>query len=876
MEHTNTNNTKQSQRRLGLAAYSHDFYELKEALKDLNVDLNFQTYNFNGEIDHSIYDTQKYCQTNTDNYSILGVLLSNELTPVSINICKHLFNADALTLTQLTSKDTKRILSGLASNIELFHGFVARIGGNEAVEKLMDADEEDDIEVTFIGNEFFKSCMQPPYTGKLARALLTLDDLNLNQTMFGDTYGGMTALDMLRYSKIIIGDGDAIKYAKEFEEMEMLMIENGAVAGIGLTDTLVRFKEVKALQDKEDEKEEAETIEEPAAPSTDESRSTNIPLITIEYDDNNTPIPPESCKPYAEMLATAGLPLAVVVGTLNQVLQSYDQCCQMYDAIPSMHDNPMYTIRAEVRAYLNALTKGDTAIEQKAVNAMQKFQQAAAEQMKTIQASEEGATYTEKLNSHNAKEAKKIHTQIEKIDASAAKERTRIFHQVSEHIQQYTSDRYNTKYGDSLFHILNTIENEAGQSGLALYIENLSWSKVTSSTVLRNVCLNIIDELCDPMPLKTSEVASAPHNKTLTWSPIKRSVICVVCIIASWSEITYYVKENEIKKLQGEFVHPDEYFTCKEGVQRNFIDTKERMTLHMNAITASLKRLEEKMQANGDYQKLSSIEEFEKGVLRQDRKDVLGQHPEYRENQSFFQTLPLTSETYGYDMDIVTNLLDPDMIQQLVMAQQVYIASMAQNKVCALYSEMTGGQTEPTMQCQPYVYWLLHIARQVNCDFHQAIFDLLPNEYYGNATENFIHNKIKGLARCIEKTTSDYTIEENAMPTAARLVDIVRCLIVCDSADAVLKAYAVIDSHFEIVRVKNSFCTKDAVPYNFRQILINVKFMNTKGVTMICEIQINLTKYVEVKEVIHVLYGFLRINEYSGTMSLLTKHVNPF
>ena len=66
--------------------------------------------------------------------------------------------------------------------------FKPSLGGNEAVEKLMDADEEDDIEVTFIGNEFFKSCMQPPYTGKLARALLTLDDLNLNQTMFGAFY----------------------------------------------------------------------------------------------------------------------------------------------------------------------------------------------------------------------------------------------------------------------------------------------------------------------------------------------------------------------------------------------------------------------------------------------------------------------------------------------------------------------------------------------------------------------------------------------------------------------------------------------------------------------------------------------------------------
>ena len=299
------------------------------------------------------------------------------------------------------------------------------------------------------------------------------------------------------------------------------------------------------------------------------------------------------------------------------------------------------------------------------------------------------------------------------------------------------------------------------------------------------------------------------------------------------------------------------------------------MTVHMNAITASLKQLEDKMQANGEYQKLSSIQEFEKGVLRQDRQDVLGDHPEYMAHQSFFQTLPLTSEAYGYEMDVVSTFLDPDMIQQLEIAQQVYDAAMSQNTVCALYSEMRG-QTEATMQCQPYVYWLLHIARQVNCEFHQAIFDLLPQEYHGNAAENFKHNKIKGLLRCVEKTKSDYTHEENAMPTAARLVDIVRCLVVCESADAVLRAYTVIDANFEIVRVKNSFRTMDAVPYNFRQLLINVKFTNTKGVTMICEIQINLTKYVEVKEVIHVLYGFLRINEYSGTMSLLTKHVNPF
>ena len=66
----------------------------------------------------------------------------------------------------------------------------------------------------------------------------------------------------------------------------------------------------------------------------------------------------------------------------------------------------------------------------------------------------------------------------------------------------------------------------------------------------------------------------------------------------------------------------------------------------------------------------------------------------------------------------------------------------------------------------------------------------------------------------------------------------------------------------QVVRVKNGFA-EDEVPFGFRQILMNVRYTTPEtaefpGVTMICEVQLNLASYVHVTHKIHKLYSVAR------------------
>lgn len=109
------------------------------------------------------------------------------------------------------------------------------------------------------------------------------------------------------------------------------------------------------------------------------------------------------------------------------------------------------------------------------------------------------------------------------------------------------------------------------------------------------------------------------------------------------------------------------------------------------------------------------------------------------------------------------------------------------------------------------------------------------------------------------------------MPSAALLLDLVRCLVVCPTADEAVVAYRVIASNFAVLRVKNSF-TEGATEVGFRQVLVNVLFSDEiSGLSMICEVQVNITAYARVKEQIHNLYSIARCAKPADVETLLTK-----
>lgn len=127
-----------------------------------------------------------------------------------------------------------------------------------------------------------------------------------------------------------------------------------------------------------------------------------------------------------------------------------------------------------------------------------------------------------------------------------------------------------------------------------------------------------------------------------------------------------------------------------------------------------------------------------------------------------------------------------------------------------------------------------------------------------------------------EKVADDYAMEGRARPCSACLCDVVRCLLVCDGAASICDAFQTVQEHFEIVRVKNTFAEDDPA-MGFRQILINVLWKeSSEDEGMICEIQLNLAEYAEVKHKIHALYSVVRIVERERVHDLLEKKARPF
>ncbi|GMH86858.1 hypothetical protein TrST_g12251 [Triparma strigata] len=100
---------------------------------------------------------------------------------------------------------------------------------------------------------------------------------------------------------------------------------------------------------------------------------------------------------------------------------------------------------------------------------------------------------------------------------------------------------------------------------------------------------------------------------------------------------------------------------------------------------------------------------------------------------------------------------------------------------------------------------------------------------------------LKNLARCEVKVKNDYDGD------ARRILDFVRCSIVCQDEFEIVNVYQHVLENFETVRVKNRF--SECLFVGTRDCLINVK---VKG--HICEIQLQFAPLLALKEMQHVTW----------------------
>eukprot|EP01083_Nonionella_stella_P244870 851818_1 len=136
-----------------------------------------------------------------------------------------------------------------------------------------------------------------------------------------------------------------------------------------------------------------------------------------------------------------------------------------------------------------------------------------------------------------------------------------------------------------------------------------------------------------------------------------------------------------------------------------------------------------------------------------------------------------------------------------------------------------------------------------------------------DANLGVLSGPVKTKSRQNIKVKLDYF--NTPSPQCLSVLDIVRCAIVCESADELCTLFELINVTFsgKILRVKNAFDdpNKGACQYGYRAILMNIAYGDPnvlpKGYELIVEVQLLLFKYYTVRKNMHLGYGIVRSEE---------------
>merc|ERR1712151_506939 len=119
------------------------------------------------------------------------------------------------------------------------------------------------------------------------------------------------------------------------------------------------------------------------------------------------------------------------------------------------------------------------------------------------------------------------------------------------------------------------------------------------------------------------------------------------------------------------------------------------------------------------------------------------------------------------------------------------------------------------------------------------------------------------LDRCISKIENEYQQTDYKFPRAAKLLDMVRCSVTCNTIPRMLDAYNALMKHLaqsklmKKARVKNGFLHPESTK-GYRDIKVNVIFESEEGTKMICEIQLIYGQNLNEKKRSHRYYHLTR------------------
>eukprot|EP00756_Hemistasia_phaeocysticola_P025455 Hpha_TRINITY_DN16007_c4_g10::TRINITY_DN16007_c4_g10_i1::g.117633::m.117633 len=311
------------------------------------------------------------------------------------------------------------------------------------------------------------------------------------------------------------------------------------------------------------------------------------------------------------------------------------------------------------------------------------------------------------------------------------------------------------------------------------------------------------------------------------------------------------------------------------------------VSARIEAITQELKEVEASLRKAGEFEIVEAIGEDVQspkgGPVRQDCAYALGKHPDYVRFKDVYRARPVGFLMDGVEekkrMDSMYYLFTDETIQTFDPVFHPFIRGcFSANQKAAETMRRAGTVTldfdmENSVAFQPYILFLLSVCRKINVPFQRRVKDLVGKCYDGDPEKA----KIKAFKRCMQKQQEDYSHHDCEMPSAAHLIDVVRCMLVCDTPADAKEAFDKLSAGMQVLRVKNSFAMADP-PYGFRQILLNVLFKDDDpdAHPVVCEVQINLKSYAEVKHKIHRFYSIVRCTTHQELVGLLTKQTMPF
>eukprot|EP01062_Namystynia_karyoxenos_P022434 TRINITY_DN18609_c0_g1_i1.p1 TRINITY_DN18609_c0_g1~~TRINITY_DN18609_c0_g1_i1.p1 ORF type:complete len:414 (+),score=126.15 TRINITY_DN18609_c0_g1_i1:79-1320(+) len=170
-----------------------------------------------------------------------------------------------------------------------------------------------------------------------------------------------------------------------------------------------------------------------------------------------------------------------------------------------------------------------------------------------------------------------------------------------------------------------------------------------------------------------------------------------------------------------------------------------------------------------------------------------------------------------------------------------------------------GGPDSPDALKGHYVYLSLLLAQAaaLNGPFQERVAALCAEVCQRRGEGSCAHQPapVKRPQRICAKLKNEY--KGTAEPREAQLLDVVRCLVLCDTADTLVDAAGAVCAAFPVARVKNGFRSDAVGGTGWRAVVCNV-VLGSPGCRQIAEVQLSLAAIAKERSRMHTLYNIVR------------------